>query len=477
MNKPAMKRQSGAALLIMMLLLLVALTAVLVSRLDATALRVEQQGSTQDTLAMAREALLDYAAIRPDLVPSRSFVLPCPDIDDSGGLAEGVAHADACGASGQNVLGRLPWRTIGTPALRDSSQSCFWYVVSGAYKDATTTGAPLVNPDTNGQLQLVGVETGSVISGLAPAERPVAMIIAPNEPLSYQARAGVSSGRQCSSSFIAAQYLDRDDTSGISNAALSGAADVVDVFAVTATRSDAHNDRIAWITRADLERRVTGRSDYQSSMQALARAVALCLADYALTNPGGSGDFRLPWPAPTALGDYRPDSAYDDTGTAGLAGRLPDVVDDSSLATGNGIARLLSDCDPLAVPEWSPQMFALWRHWKDHFFYIVAEDFAPTASVPTTCSACLSVNGTGEYAAIVLFADTRLAALGQVRDAPPIDADTRGDVINYLEGGNAGAFPLAGGSANLVSQAAGPTFNDALHCIDAALAVSECPVP
>ena len=93
MNKPAMKRQSGAALLIMMLLLLVALTAVLVSRLDATALRVEQQSSTQDTLAMAREALLDYAAIRPDLVPSRSFVLPCPDIDDSGGLAEGVMYA------------------------------------------------------------------------------------------------------------------------------------------------------------------------------------------------------------------------------------------------------------------------------------------------------------------------------------------------------------------------------------------------
>ena len=209
-------------------------------------------------------------------------------------------------------------------------------------------------------------------------------------------------------------------------------------------------------------------------MRALGLAVALCVAEYARTNPGGSDDFRMPWPSPNALADYRPDGAYDDSGTFGLAGRLPDVVDDSSAATGNAIARVLTDCDTVAVPEWSPQMLARWRHWKDHFFYVIAEDFAPSAPVPTVCNACLTVNGAGAYAAVLLFADTRLDGLGQVRDAPPIDADTRDDVANYLEGANPGAFPLVGGSADLASQAASATFNDVLFCIDGALGVSEC---
>lgn len=474
MSELTATRQSGAALLIMMLLLLAALTAVLVSRLDASALRSEQQASTQASLAAAREALLDYATVGPDLVPGQPSMLPCPDVDDSGGLIEGIAHADACGTTGETVIGRLPWRTLGTPALADSSNSCLWYVVSGAHKDATTAAASLVNPDTNGQLQLVGIEAGTVIAGATPPERPVAMIIAPMEPLASQSRTGTSSGRQCSSSFNASQFLDTDGTTGISNATLSGAADVVDILAVSAEYNDAHNDRIAWITRRDIERRITGRSDYDSSVRALGRAIALCFADYARTNPGGSNDLRLPWPSSSALADYRPDSAYDDTDAVGLAGRLSDIVDDSSSATGNAIARVLSDCDSSVVPEWSPQMFALWRHWKDHFFYIVAEDFTPSATVPTTCSSCITVNGAGQYAAVLLFANTRLAALDQVRDAPPIDADTRGDVANYLEGSNASVFPFPGGSADLVSQAHSATFNDMLFCIDGALDVTEC---
>ena len=144
------------------------------------------------------------------------------------------------------------------------------------------------------------------------------------------------------------------------------------------------------------------------------------------------------------------------------------------LHIGNPVARILSDCDPGAVPQWTTQMMALWQNWKDHFFYAVAESFAPPAAVPSNCTTCLTVNGAGQYAAVVLFADARLNALGQIRNAPPTDADTRNAVSNYLEDANAANMPYMAGTVDFVSQPATATFNDLLFCVDDALAVTEC---
>jgi len=119
-------------------------------------------------------------------------------------------------------------------------------------------------------------------------------------------------------------------------------------------------------------------------------------------------------------------------------------------------------------------MHRQWQHWKDHFFYVVADSYAPTATVPSACIDCISVNGSGQYAAVVLFANSRLDALAQVRDAPPTDADTRNDIGNYLEAANVSGFPHTGGALDLYSQTAGTSFNDLLFCIDESLAVSEC---
>ena len=84
------------------------------------------------------------------------------------------------------------------------------------------------------------------------------------------------------------------------------------------------------------------------------------------------------------------------------------------------------------------------------------------------------MNGGGQYAGVVLFGSRRLDVLGQTRDAPPTDTDTKQDVTNYLEGVNATPFPYAGGGFDLASQPASTTFNDLLFCIDDTLGVSEC---
>ncbi len=471
----SIRRQRGAALLLMMLVVMIAATAVLVTRLNQNDLRVQQLHDAQDALAMARNAVLDYAAVNPDLAAGFTARLPCPDIDDSGGLLEGEAHTNTCGGSGETVMGRLPWKTLGIAPPKDSANACLWYVVSGSYKDAGSSTAAMINMDTNGQLQLHGIEAGTVIAGAQPEERPVAMIIAPMPALNGQSRAAASgAGRVCSNSVNAAEFLDIDTVSGISNRLLSGLADGIDQLALASGYNSAHNDRIAMLTREDIATIIAGRNDFDSNMRALGLAVAACIADYAGNNPGGSNDRRMPWPAPLTLTDYHSDINYDDTNVGALSGRLPDVINDSNAVTGNSIGQVLSGCNSAAVAAWTPDMLARWQNWKDHFFYAVAESFAPVAPVPSTCTACLTVNGAGQNSAVVIFANPRLRSVGQIRNAPPTDIDTKNDPNNYVEGGNAALFPFLSGTVDFASQAATPTFNDLLFCIDDTLAVMEC---
>ncbi len=472
--RASVSRQKGAALLLMMLVVLVSITAILVSSFNSSEARTRQGVATRDSLAQARRALLDYAVVQQDLVAGRPAQLPCPDIDDTGVTIEGEAHTDACAATGVSVIGRLPWRTLGVDALRDASSECLWYAVSGSWKQAAGNTAELINPDSNGQLQLWSLETGNVVEGATPDSRPVAIVFAANAPLSGQSRAAAAAAELCDPGFAADDFLDADTGLGIRNAVLSGSPDVVDAFAVAERFTDTHNDRAAVITRGDLEYAITGRHDFDTRMRAVGLAVTRCVADYAQKNPGGAADRRLPWPAPLSMADYRPDASYDDVDIGSLSGRLANAVDTSNASTGNTTTDVLTGCDTVAVPEWNAETQRLWQNWKDHFFYVVAESHAPAAGTPSTCASCLTVNGSGQYAAVVLFGNSRLPAAGQSRNAPPMDSDERNDPANYLEGGNAAFFPLPSGTADFSSQATSNTFNDRLFCIDSALAVTEC---
>lgn len=469
-----LQRQRGAALLLMMLAVLVAATAMLVSSLNSNAFQARRASATQDVLSRARNAVIDYASVFSELNPGMPLQLPCPDLDDTGSTIEGEAHTGNCGGRYQTVIGRLPWRTLGIDALRDSSYSCLWYVVSGSHKGAAANTAELINPDTHGQLLLYDLQTGAVVDGQSPELRPVALIFAPLEPLSGQSRTTLPGGNtQCKPGFVASDFLESDAGTGVSNNSVSGAADSIEEFVVAQGPSIVVNDRVAVIGRADIEAALSRRPDYVTQMRALSTLVGQCVARYGKHNSAGVDDRRLPWAAAFQLADYRPDAAYNDVASA-LSGRLPDDVDDSGAATGNGIARVISDCDPAEVPGWNAHYLALWQHWKDHFFYVVADSHAPSAGAAPTCGNCFAVNGAGQYAAVILFAGARLAGLGQTRNAPPIDTDTKQSPVNYLEGANSIAIAYAGGSADFESGAAQATFNDVLTCIDGNLAVSEC---
>ena len=76
----------------MMLIVLAASTAILVNRLGNANLASAQTAQTVAALAAARAALIAYASTEPERVPGAPVRLPCPDIDASGGLADGEAR-------------------------------------------------------------------------------------------------------------------------------------------------------------------------------------------------------------------------------------------------------------------------------------------------------------------------------------------------------------------------------------------------
>ncbi|MBN8279757.1 MAG: hypothetical protein J0M16_04035 [Gammaproteobacteria bacterium] len=467
-------RERGAALLILLLILVLGGVALFSRNLLSVPAAATRAKANAELLAEAKEALLGYATTWDATHPGELGFLPCPDLDATGILAEGEAHELACGLQHRSALGRLPWRTLGIDPGRARGGECLWYAVSGSWKAATLAKPAMLNEDSAGQFRVLATD-GTVIAGASPADRAVAVIIAPGRPLPGQVRATLPAGvTQCGGNFTASGYLDNEATLGINNANVSAGSDAIDDFVTADPGATTVNDQVIFITRAELQARLLRRADVQARLSALGQAIARCIADYGKRNPAGANDRRLPWPATVDLVDYRSPGQYTDTPVGELSGRVPDQANDSNASTGNTSAGVLSACNAATVPEWTPAMATLWRHWKDHFFYAVAADFKPDAIPVTTCTNCLRVNGAGAWAGIVIFAGSRLAALGQVRDEPPMDADTRGTIGNYLEGRNATNHPNIAGTGNYQSGAASPTFNDVLFCIDANLGVTAC---
>ncbi|MDH5764583.1 MAG: hypothetical protein OEZ38_01100 [Gammaproteobacteria bacterium] len=221
---------------------------------------------------------------------------------------------------------------------------------------------------------------------------------------------------------------------------------------------------------------------------------AACDATYNTCILGGSGgnDFRLPWPAPLALVDYRDSQQYiEDTVSGNLLGRFPvDVgnpldINNSLSVTGNSGGRYLLENDYTgtniaythcqnfntdAAGTYNSVERRIWENWKDHFFYGVAQDFSTAAAAPTpvmgTCANCLTVDGNGPYVAVVIYSSERLNS--QQRTTNP-DAEAKNNLANYLEADN------INGDTVYESFITNPAMvNDILFCIDENMIVSNC---
>ncbi|MDP1956847.1 MAG: hypothetical protein Q8J75_01550, partial [Rhodocyclaceae bacterium] len=247
------RTQRGAALLIFLVLLVMGGLTYLVSSFSPEAIEARRAQTTNAALAQARDALIGYALkYRDDEAsqgrPDRMYgYLPLPDLGSSRNqnIAPGCMDASSnrlegcdantptgisCALDPNNIyptmVGRLPWRTLGTEPLRDGHGECLWLIVSSLHlrKHCSSPTLPPMNWDTLGQLDVVIANgTGALVSALASAhERPVAIIFSPGPPLPGQDRSPPSSPppvgddvSQCGGNYNVANYLDPTTASAL----------------------------------------------------------------------------------------------------------------------------------------------------------------------------------------------------------------------------------------------------------------------
>ncbi len=146
--------QRGAAALALMLLLGVSIGLLVIEYARGIRGNDVVDPRTIQAMSKAREALLGYATTYRDTHPGEVFgYFPCPDM---GTGFEGHA-APGCGGQDVTVIGRLPWRTLDLPPLRDANGECLWYAVSGNFKNNPKT-KDLLNRDTNGLIEVVAAD-------------------------------------------------------------------------------------------------------------------------------------------------------------------------------------------------------------------------------------------------------------------------------------------------------------------------------
>ncbi|TXG93130.1 MAG: hypothetical protein E6R10_04275, partial [Rhodocyclaceae bacterium] len=253
-------RQRGASLLLMVIIAALIFFGLFSIR-SPVSLRTDQESASAAVLAQAKAALIGYAATYKETHPGElAGYLPCPDTNNDGEYTP----ADNCGLKDVSVVGRLPWKTLGLPPLRDGDGECLWYAVSGRAKNDNK--ADVYNWDTPGQF-IVQTPSGQVLAGATPHARPLAVIFSVGRPINGQNRS--AGGGECpgSAADAAAAYLEGLGALGTGNTTVT-VADAV-------TRGNGtNNDSALWVTSADIFGPIRKRSDFKTDVEAMLNNVA-----------------------------------------------------------------------------------------------------------------------------------------------------------------------------------------------------------
>lgn len=490
---PTTALQRGQAATIALLLMLGVGATIIVYTFPTTAkLSIERDKQTEEALAQARIALIGYAASVDLSGAGRPGDLPCPDTDDDG-------SADAVPACAGGALGRLPWKTLGLPDLRDGDGERLWYAVSSNFKNnpRTACAAPgdagCLNSDTRGTITVRNSAGAVIHDGSNPdAFTPsgvIAVIFAPGAVLrrqgatSPQDRGCTGAGASCTAAGVCnsapltntpkcnpVNYLDilpavEDNTDFTDGSNANG---FINGVIRDAGGTPIVNDRLIVITYNDLipvlQRRV-------------AKEVLNCLTSYAAV---AQNNGRFPWAAP--ITDVTP--PYSDQVNTRF-GRIPDPpLSATQLGVAGGVADLVCLVPALCMTANWPATCGItqgtwWNNWKEMVFYGLAQPYQPADPIslllgvpaPAACggacpgpNCCLLVNPPSpsyDKRVVVAVAGKRLsvAAYATGNNQPRITLANKQDPTNYLEGTNDNTAT----SFTYEQQPISPSFSDFLQ--------------
>lgn len=261
-------------MMIMLVIMIVGIVTFLTAALSSSALKSARDQQAADVLVQARDALIGRAVADANHPGS----LPCPDNSAPGSPLWGTAPGPtAAGGHCPSYIGRLPWKTLGIPELRDANGEDLWYALSPTLRD--NAAAQPINSDTPGWLSLTGTITLNNVA---------AVVFAPGAAICGQSRSATATVNQ---------YLETLGT--ISTAGPTA-------ITVRAASNDCsnlpYNDNLLAITADQL---------FQPVEKRIVREAKTCMDNYA----AGSVN-KYPWPAPASDLTYTSSS-----GT--LFGRIP----------------------------------------------------------------------------------------------------------------------------------------------------------
>lgn len=245
-------RQRGIAIMLIVFLIAFGATAYLVVSLNANSAKVERDTQTTAVLAEAKAALIAYA-MAVDTTPGacttncpRPGDLPCPDTNDDGNAEANCGNA--AGTTQQaNRLGRLPWKTLNLPELRDGNGEHLWYAVSSNFKQ-NTRFRPL-NSDSNGTIT-VRDSNGNIVNDATGVTGAVAVVISSGKAVTRQD--DISQSRGGANLNAPVHYLD--NALGEDNAAfIDGGADgFISGPVFDANGKEILNDRLLTISHDEI---------------------------------------------------------------------------------------------------------------------------------------------------------------------------------------------------------------------------------
>lgn len=208
-------RQQGVILITLFALLGVSALYLLIKQFNTAQLQITRDQITTAALIQAKEALIGRAVNDNN----RPGVMSCPDIDDDGSAESPISYGGVC----PSYIGRLPWKTLDLPDLRDGNGDRLWYALSSSLRDDAS--AQPINSSTPGNLT---VDSTNQIA---------AIIFSPGPPLATQV------GRPSNN---VADYLDGSNADADNNY-------------TSGLISSRFNDRLMIISRDELFRAVNKR--------------------------------------------------------------------------------------------------------------------------------------------------------------------------------------------------------------------------
>jgi hypothetical protein len=376
-------------------------------------------------------------------------------------------------------IGRLPWKTLGIPDLRDGDGERLWYAVSNNFKNNSRTtctamapeATTCLNSDTRGTITIRNA-VGTIVYDATNPDPASSGVIAVVFSVGAVLRRddGVLQVRSCSVGLLPSEctssgvcnsiaspkcnptnYLDIRGTEDNANFADGTTNGFVNGIARDTNNNVVVNDRLMVITYEDLmpqiEKRVVGE-------------VSKCLVAYANVNFG-----RYPWAASVA--DVT--TPFSD-GLNTFFGRIPDrpllqtrlgIVPTTPPSTvGNALEAACTATPNLCMKSFwppigcnlplDPTQDSWWNNWKLLVFYGVADAYKPqivytqptlatvilgSIALPSGCPSCLTVSppsSAGDKQFVVIASGKRLPGVTGT-EQPRSSIAARQDPTNYLE--------------------------------------------